>query len=336
MPDLKRLSIPVHYCPLGRNLWENARFVRRFSAILRSGRYQVVHCHGRLLMGLFAVLAKRLGVSVIVHAHSTAATPLGPIFAPIHHLLRRLILRCADAGLACSSVAADAIFGLGWRSDARFQVLHCAINPDPFTWPVDRVRLRSELGLPADALVVGHVGNFTPLKNYRFLIDLACEAVHRDARIYFLLVGKGVGRADVGARIRAEGIEDRVLLMGVRRDVPLLMRAAMDVMVLPSISEGLPMTLIEAQAAGLPCVVSSAVCRESEIAPGRLNFLPLAAGLDAWVNRVFELLKAPRLEYDEAIRQLKDTDFVIAKSATALGEIYSRMVSGAEAQASDI
>jgi glycosyltransferase involved in cell wall biosynthesis len=324
LADLLSLDIPVHRHRLGGGLLGYVRFAREFSALLRHGDFDVVHCHGTLLTGFFVLLAERAGVPVrIAHAHSAAPVATGVLRAQVGRLLRRWIWRHATAGLACSSVAADAVFGPNWQADPRFGLLHCAIDPAPFKHPIDRLGLRAEWGLSDHALVVGHVGNFSPVKNYGFLIELAREAIRRDPRVYFLLVGDGAGRAAVAATIRALGIEKRVLLTGVRRDVPCLMRAVMDVLVFPSFAEGLPMTLIEAQAAGLPCVVSDAVCREAEVAPGRLDLVPLSAATDAWLERIFAFLSSPRLDTAEALRQLNQTDFVIEQSTRKLADAYA-------------
>jgi glycosyltransferase involved in cell wall biosynthesis len=325
LADLKELSIPVHKRPVGHGLFGCWRFSREFSKLLRGNSYQVIHCHGTLLPGFFAFLARRAGVPVrVAHAHSAASASPSVASWPYRRLLRHWIWRHATAGLACSSAAGDAVFGPGWGGDARFSVLHCAVDAEPFTREVDGLRLRSEWNLPAGALVIGHVGNFSPVKNYGFLIELACAAIRSDPRFFCLLVGDGVERAAVAEKVRALGIENRVRFAGLRRDVPLLMRAVMDVLVFPSFAEGLPMTLIEAQAAGLPCVVSDAVSRETEVAPGRLNFLPLSAGVSGWLRRVVEVTNEPRLDSAEAMRQLSGTDFVIGQSIHQLADLYSK------------
>jgi glycosyltransferase involved in cell wall biosynthesis len=324
LPDLKALSIPVHECRLGQGLSGYRNFARQFSLLLRSNSYHVVHGHGTLLPGLFAFLAERAGVPVrIAHAHSAAPVAPGLVSWPSRRLLRHWIRRTVTAGLACSSVAGDAVFGKGWKRDRRFEILHCAVDPEPFSRPVDKLSLRAEWNLPAGALVLGHVGNFSPVKNYPFLIDLAHAAIRSDPRFFCMLAGDGVERAAVAEKVRALGIQDRVLFAGRRSDVPLLMRAVFDVLAFPSFAEGLPMTLIEAQAAGLPCVVSDAVSREAEVAPGRLNFLPLSAGVGPWLHRVLELTEAPRLDSTAAVRQLNGTDFVIGRSIQRLEALYS-------------
>ncbi len=119
-----------------------------------------------------------------------------------------------------------------------------------------RAEVRAELGIPLDATVVGHVGRFVPAKNHRFLLEIAEEISKRRPDIHFLLVGDGPLRSDIEARAGAMGFDGNMHFAGSRTDVPRLMCGGMDVFVFPSVWEGLPMALIEAQAAGLPCVIS--------------------------------------------------------------------------------
>jgi glycosyltransferase involved in cell wall biosynthesis len=117
------------------------------------------------------------------------------------------------------------------------------------------------------------------------------------------------------------GITSRVIFAGISSYIPELMCSAMDVFVMPSIYEGLPLVLLEAQAAGLPCVVSDVVSRETQVVDGAVQFLPLAAGPDVWGNAVLSKLEAsaPR---PYPLQVMKDTDFNVVVSAKRLADLY--------------
>ena len=122
--------------------------------------------------------------------------------------------------------------------------------------------IRKSLDIPEKAFVVGHVGRFHPVKNHSFLLDIFKEVCAKRDDAFLLLVGHGVLFNSVAEQIRAYGLSDKVLMLSHRTDIPELMKA-MDVFVFPSVYEGLPLTLIEAQTVGLKCVVSDVVNQEA-------------------------------------------------------------------------
>src|SRR4029077_19577320 len=143
----------------------------------------------------------------------------------------------------------------------------------------DRESARREFGIAADEIVLGHVGSFNPPKNHAFLAAIAAAALDRDPRVCVFSVGAGPLSKSLEAQFKRAGV--RAIFSGLRSDVPRLLRA-MDVFVFPSLYEGLPLAVVEAQAAGLPCMVSTEVTREVEAVPGSIRWLRLAAGAKGW------------------------------------------------------
>jgi glycosyltransferase involved in cell wall biosynthesis len=253
------------------------------------GPYDVVHCHVREFSGWVLMVARLAGVSArVAHSHNDLTrryAGAGLAHRPWMALMRRLIDRHATAGLAASREAAAGLYGPRWEADRRWRVLHCGIDLAAFgADPPDRTTLRAGLGIPSGAFVAGHVGRFTEQKNHRFLIDVAAEAARREPDFRLLLVGQGELRPTIEARVARLGLSGRVIFAGSRTDVPHLMRGAMDVLVLPSLYEGLPIVGIEALAAGLPALISDVITPELDVVPGLVRRMPLAAPASAWAE----------------------------------------------------
>lgn len=257
------------------------RALDRFFAEHR--HYRIVHAHMDRMSGWVLRAARRAGVPVrIAHSHNTRSEG-GPLARLYKWASGRLIAPNATGRLACSEAAAAWLFG-GRAKEAR--IIRNAVDCAALAFdPEIRRAVRAELNLKPGQLAVCHVGRFTPQKNHAFLIDLFAHLAAERPDAALLLVGDGPLREPIARRAEAAGIAGRVRFLGLRSDVPRLL-AGMDVMVFPSLHEGLPLTLIEAQAAGLPCVVSDRVTEEADLGIGLVARLPLEAPRDAWIRGI--------------------------------------------------
>ena len=162
--------------------------------------------------------------------------------------------------------------------------MHNAIDPSAFSFSeVTRESLRAELGLEG-RFAVGHIGRFNLQKNHKRLIEIFAQLKKIKPDAVLLLVGEGELEEETRAKVSELGVEDSVKFLGVRSDVPKLCMA-MDVFVMPSLFEGLPVVGVEAQAAGLPCVFSAEVTDEVVILP-QSSQLPLSASNAEWAERI--------------------------------------------------
>jgi glycosyltransferase involved in cell wall biosynthesis len=142
-----------------------------------------------------------------------------------------------------------------------------------------------------DAVVVGHVGRFVPEKNHSFFVEVAREFAQIEDRAFFLLVGDGELRPVVESQAQSLGLQERFKFTGVRKDIPRLMMGAMDILLLPSRFEGIPLTLLEAQAAGLPCLISDVVTTECDLVSGLIERESLTVPAQAWAKRMSQPLE---------------------------------------------
>jgi glycosyltransferase involved in cell wall biosynthesis len=292
--EIRGLGGRIFVCSHHRN---PLAFVRQFRRVLvHHGPYDAVHSHIEHYTGLVLPVAAAAGVPVrIAHVHNDRGGE--PASAPrrgYRRLMQASILRFATHGFAPSAGAARFLFGERWRADRRWRVQPYGLDLAPFRRAPDRARLRAELGIPADALVVGHVGRFDPQKNHALLLRILERWLALEPRGFALLVGDGTLRAAIMAAAAQAGIARRVAFAGIRADVPDLMLAAMDAFVFPSRYEGLGLALIEAQAAGLPCVISDAVPPEAAVLPDRVRRVALDAPLCEWVAAIGAALHGGR------------------------------------------
>lgn len=288
----------------------NPGYLGKLDAFFAEHReYRIVHCHLDCMAGIPLKAAKKHGVPVrIAHAHSSSQTKDSKYLLKL--IFKRGIRKHATDLLACSRAAGEWMFG-----GDDFLVMNNAIDAAQYTHcPETALRVREELGIPTDALVVGHVGRFDPPKNHEFLLRVFSK-LPKNTRL--LLVGDGQLRKAAEKQAYELGIADRVIFTGICGDVPRLLQA-MDVFVFPSLYEGLPVSLIEAQAAGLPCLISDRVpieCKKTD----PVRQISLSAGEESWAEVVLEASKMPRTD---AAAQIREAGFDIVNNTQWLQNYY--------------
>lgn len=303
--------------PKSMSLWRNLRETRRY--INPRTPHQVVHVHTASPTSFIYLLAARLaGKSVrVVHSHATdLEAPSGSLQHRLHRALRPVLRWTATDLLACSRAAGDWLYGASARRSVR--ILPNAIEVDEFRFsPVLRKEIRHRLAID-DRMVIGNVGRFSEQKNHSFLTRIFVEIVRLEPSAVLLLVGDGPLLDEVRAQVAASGMENSVLFLGLRSDVPALMNS-MDLFILPSLFEGLPLVLVEAQAAGLPCLASSTVTDEVKLT-GLLQFLDLERSPAEWAERALELTSDSLRTADTS--QISAVGYDIKIAAQRLGEFY--------------
>ncbi|MDR3199184.1 MAG: glycosyltransferase [Planctomycetaceae bacterium] len=196
-------------------------------------------------------------------------------------------------------------------------------------------QLRKELGLPDHAVILGHIGRFTPQKNHRFLLELmeflqntpqtqlpGNTKENRDKSWYAVLVGQGESWEAIRREIYTKNLRDRVILTGFRPDIPDLFCSLFDVFLLPSCYEGLPVAAMEALAAGLGVVYSDRIsCELDNFFPQRVRRVSLEAPKTCWHEAILEMLAA-RCETPFALAELSATPFTIQSSLEQLISLY--------------
>lgn len=276
--------------------------------------YKIIHSHMSEL-GYFAFSeAKRQGIPVrICHAHN----------AP-HGFDMKMIMRTYFKKRMMPYVTHLFMCGIdsgrwlyGKQNEDRFIMLNNAIDVQTYTYDSNkRIEMRRQLNL-TDDLVIGHVGRFNPQKNHPFLMDIFAALLKKEPNAVLLLVGGGVGMSKMQEKVQELGIAEHVRFLGVRSDVADLMKA-MDVFVFPSLYEGLGIALIEAQAAGLPCVVSDTIPHEAYLTD-LVDSESLSAPAEKWAEKILAKRAIPRTDRRAEIAA---HGFDITTEAVKLQEFY--------------
>lgn len=301
----------------------------RFSGVLKEhGPYDVLHGHCHRFTGLNLFLASRAGVPIrIAHSHNdlrSVATAWGPARRVYHGLMDRLIDRYATVGLAASRMAAEDLFGEGWRSDPRWRILFCGIDFTPFRTNLDRSALKAELGLANDSKVIVHVGRFTHQKNVPFILEVFAQTFSKEPRLRLIFVGDGPLEESTKERALRQNLEKEVIFLGSRPDVPRLLLGVADLFLFPSLYEGLGLALVEAQAAGVPCLVSENIPEEADVVPALVRRLSLSLPADAWADEALQLLKRQSaVSRQEALSMAENSPINAAYSTKQLEDVYS-------------
>ena len=280
--------------------------------------YKVLHSHVRSYASLYIPIAKKYGVKTIIHSHNTSN---GHGLAAIGKKILQYPLRYqADYFFGCSEIAGQWLFGHKVVGSDRYFMLKNAVDLDRFAFRQDvRDEIRRKLAIDENTLLIGHVGRMHPQKNHQFLIDCFSQIASRRSDAKLVLLGDGELREAICQQILQKELQDRVLMLGLKKNVEAYF-SAMDLLVLPSVHEGLPVVIVEAQASGLKCYVSDTVTREVQLSD-LVQYLPITQGEAPWVDAIVNAVPM-RKDVSENIR---NSGFCIQASSQWLCDFYTRI-----------
>lgn len=273
--------------------------------------YQIIHVHQDCMSSVILKEAKRHGVPVrIAHSHSSSQDKNMKYYIKLWY--KRFIPKYATDLFACGDEAGNWMF-----NGANFKVVNNAIDAKAYSFNESvRNEMRERLGITDDEIVIGHVGRFSPTKNHTFLVDVFNELC-KEKKAKLLLVGDGELRKNMEAKVNELGILDKVIFAGVQSDVASYLQA-MDIFVFPSIYEGLPVTLVEAQAAGLPCIISDSIPKEC-IKTDLVHSCSLEQLIGLWIKVILNNTYTKR---ENTYNQIKLSGFDIDSNAKWLQDFY--------------
>lgn len=283
--------------------------------------YKVLHSHVRSYASLYLPIAKSFGVKTIIHSHNTSnghgVTALGK------KILQYPLRFQADYFFGCSEIAGQWLFGKRIVESDRYFMLKNAVDMERFAFRQEvRNRIRKELAVDENTLLIGHVGRMHPQKNHRFLLACFAKIVDQNNNAKLMLLGDGDLRKAVAEQIEQLGLQEHVLMLGMRKNVEDYL-SAMDYFVLPSLHEGLPVVIVEAQANGLKCFVSDTVTKEVQLSE-LVRYLPINQGEQIWADAV---LATDNTRMDVSQR-IKSSGFCIRESSAWLSYFYMEITSG--------
>lgn len=315
--EIASLGGKIYVCPRynGKNHFAYCQWWREF--FKKHSEYKIIHGHIRSTASIYLPIAKKFGLTTIIHSHSTSNGK--GVISVIKNFMQFPIKYEADYLFACSEAAGRWMYGERALKQKNYKVIPNAIDLRRFVFqPQKRKELRERMKL-TECLVIGHVGRFSEDKNHKFLVDIFSEIFKNNKNARLLLVGDGELKKKIQSYCSSLSIGNAVLMTGTQINTEDYYQV-MDVFAFPSLWAGFPMSVVEAQAVGLPCYVSDMVTREVGLSD-LVTYLPIDKGPKLWADYI---LKQPniRLDVQETISAL---GFDVHETAKKLMEFYSTL-----------
>ncbi len=314
---ISRGSKIYHVVPKSIDFKKNTRQLKE---IFTENRYDIIHAHADVGNAHILKIAKSCGISIrISHSHSTSSQSTGMLRKILGELQRKMVKRYATHYFGCSKAACAWLYGKAVNS----VVIPNAIDAKVFSFDANKRAVMREQLMLGDSLALCQIGHLNTLKNQTFSIRVVhrLQSSHPDSNIKLILIGDG-DQKKLNALASQLNVQDKICFLGQRHDISDILQAC-DVLLLPSLFEGLPVTLIEAQAADVPCLVSDKVSTEAAIIPGKIQFLPIDEdGVDLWCDVINTFSKQRRNVFE----QIKDAGYDIFEESKKLCELYLSLV----------
>lgn len=291
-------------------------------AIKENGPYDVVHSHTLFYCGISNIAAKLCGVKVrISHAHTTLDNS-NSLIKKIYIFLMRIIIRMFSTDfLCCSNSAGKYLFGNHIVNNKKYRVIPNYIDYEAFLNCKDDNTIKKELGLEKNERLIVHIGRFIDAKNHKFLVQIINNMHKKDENLKAIFVGDGILKPSIKNLVNSLNLENTIKFLGVRTDIKEILNNS-DLLLFPSIYEGLGLVILEAQAAGLPCIVSEAIQPEADLQIGLLKYVNLDEGIDKWCSEALNNINNKRKDKLEIEKAFKDKGYEINDIVSSLLEIY--------------
>ena len=301
--------------------WELKQFLERHP------QYQILYSHLEERSYLAMRVAEKMNLPVrIVHAHSIPG--YWNLKYPVRLYFRKKLKKTDFIKAACGIEPAKWLFG----SEKNVTIIKNAVDAGLFSFEEkNRKKTRKALKIQEDTLVIGHIGRFCYEKNHEFLLHIFAEVRKQRRDSVLLLVGGGKPKKEIETRkkiwqmAKELGVDSGVKFLGIREDIPQLLQA-MDILVMPSRSEGFPMTLVEAQAAGTRCLVSDRVAYEINMT-GEIQFASLEEDPVEWANKLLSFCQTEQ-DRSEMNRKVRDAGYDIHSAAKEMEALFENAAAG--------
>lgn len=302
-------------------------YCKTLKRIMQEGQYDIVHSHELFHSGIVLWVAALAGVpGRVVHAHNWSdgdgiGRKRGIVRTVYNAVMRKLIRKYSTCQIACSTLAGKFLYGEDILEEPSYHLVFNSVDTSKF---LDAYHNREDGEFCEDGWVnVIQVGRFSEVKNQLFTAQIAHELKKRGKKIRILCAGNNGNEYEQRVRKVMEelGVQEHMLLLGVRSDIDVLMRKSA-AFLLPSLYEGMPLVLIEAQASGLPCVVADTFSREVDFGIGKINWMQLEDGAAAWADAVESAVVAGRAEKKEVLNAVKEKQFDAKMFARKLCDLY--------------
>lgn len=308
--------------------WHFLRQCKALYRVMRDGQYDIVHSHELFHSGMVLLTAKMAGVKHrFVHAHNWSdddGTGRQSAVRKLYNsVMRRWILRYGTDFCACSTLAGRFLYGEKKTHEPNYHLIFNSVDTSKFIENYDR----QETGELCDDGWVNilQVGRFSPIKNQLFTAEIAKELKCRGKKIRILCAGNNGNEYEqqVRAAMQEYGIEEHMMLLGVRKDIDVLARKSA-AFLLPSLYEGMPLVMIEAQATGLPCVTADTYSHEVDFGIGYVQWLRLEQSAAEWADAIKKAVNMGRADKNAVVNAVEKYGFDSRVFARRLCDLYEQ------------
>lgn len=307
---------------LGGNIYKvmpSENKLKKLYNILKENKYDVVHSHVMFYSGFIQFISKITGIKIrISHSHSSNDIKKETLLRKIYmSFMRFLINKYSNVKISCGEDAGKYLYG----ENKKYIILKNGIDLEKFTSITneDIEKLKKELKIEKDDLVIGHVGSFIEVKNQEYFIDLAKELVQQNKKFKIVLVGQGKRFEYIKELIEKEHLDNYFIMPGIREDISIFMNM-FDVFIMPSLYEGFPLVVVEALAGDNICYLSNNVPKETKIIESRINFFDLNVDKRNLLEEIYEKLN--NKENINVKKELTNKGFSIKNMTEEISNIY--------------
>lgn len=313
--EIKKMGGKIYRIPKYK-VYNHFKYKKQVKKILdEHPEYKVIHSHVRSTASIILKVAKKKGLTTICHSHSISNGK--GLKSYIKKTLQKSIPKYADYLFACSFESARWLYGDKLSKSDRCYIINNAIDTKKFVYNENiRNKIRKELKVE-DKIVIGQIGRLENMKNHSFTLKVFKECIKRNEKYVLLIIGEGSKRDEIKSEISKLKLGNHVMMLGVKSNINELMQA-MDLFIMPSLYEGLPLALVEAQASSLPCVISNNIS-SGIIIPELVKKVSLDIDPKIWASQIKLSLKNKRIN---RLNYIVDSNFDIDSNTKWLEEFY--------------
>ena len=317
---VRSLGCNIYFLPYFK-VYNYLCYVKAWDCFFSKHHYDIVHAHSTNSASVYLRIAKKYGCATIAHSHS-AGYRGNVIQRQVKKYYAHKVRDVADYWFACSDKAAERLFGKDYRNKRNYHDIPNAINAENYLFSNEKAqKIRKGLGIKDDEFLCGHIGTFSTPKNHSFLIDIFGEVVRKNPKARLVCCGQGVLMPSVKEKAAQLGILDRIQFPGVVMNANEYMMA-MDAFIFPSIFEGFPMSIIEAEATGLPIVMSDVITKEVDMSD-LIHRHSLNDSPSKWAETIVVLKTGNRMDYNNPIVESK---YNMRTSINLISSLYEEMI----------
>ncbi|MBI6056662.1 glycosyltransferase [Clostridium perfringens] len=299
------------------------KFSRDFNNVIKKyGPYDVIHTHVQLFNGFVLKEAAKNNIKIRVsHAHLNGDYSKSSFFRKIYEVYSKyLINKNSTYKISCSYPSGEYLY-----NGDDFLLLNNAVDVKQFEFDNKCDALKKELKISSSEKIITHIGTFKEAKNHDFIVDVFKRINEKDKSYKLILVGRGQLEDKIKQKVIDNGLDEYVHFLGVREDIPLILQST-DVFFMPSILEGLPVVLVEAQAAGVKCVISDQIPNQCDMGLGLVKSLSLEKdSIEEWAEEVMNI-PHDYLTFEKRKNALLSNGFDLSRNIKVISEIYENKV----------